>query len=237
MHSSSIRGVSATLAVDPPAGMLSSSVKGYNGVSSMTGAITPPLGRGAQSDWRWRGCLERIRTKDAQALAEFYDETSSLLYGLAMRILNDPADAEEVVLDVYQHVWKSAHAFDENRGSVWGWLAVLTRSRAIDRLRQAGVRRRRELPVEHGQDKASGSPGPELQSLHGEERRMVRRALETLSSGEREAIELAYFSGLTHVEVAEALGEPLGTVKTRIRAGLRKLRDALAPVARKQENE
>jgi RNA polymerase sigma-70 factor, ECF subfamily len=202
------------------------------GASSMMGAVTPPFGRGAQPDWRWRGCLERIRMRDPEALAELYDDTSSLLYGLAMRILNDSADAEEIVLDVYQHVWKSAHTFDENRGAVWGWLAVLTRSRAIDRLRQAGARRRRELPVEHSYEKASGSPGPELESIQGEEHRIVRRALETLSSGEREAIELAYFSGLTHVEVAEALGEPLGTVKSRIRAGMRKLRDALAPVAR-----
>jgi RNA polymerase sigma-70 factor, ECF subfamily len=198
----------------------------------MTGASPPPFGRSAQSEWRWRACLDRIRAKDSQALAELYDDTSSLLYGLAMRILSDPADAEEVVLDVYQHVWKAADTFDEKRGAVWGWLAVLTRSRAIDRLRQSGARRRRELPVEYSYEQASGKPGPELESIHGEERRIVRRALESLSSGEREAIELAYFKGLTHVEVAEALGEPLGTIKTRIRVGMRKLREAISPTPR-----
>jgi RNA polymerase sigma-70 factor (ECF subfamily) len=186
----------------------------------------------AQTERRCRERLDRIRSQDSDALAQLYDETASLLYGLSLRILNDTADAEEVVLDVYQHVWKSAHTFDETRGTVWGWLVMQTRSRAIDRLRQLGTRRTREVPVAEGFESRSRLPDPEVETMFQEERTIVRRALQTLSSDEREAIELAFFRGLTHVEVAEALSEPLGTIKTRIRVGMRKLRDALAPVAR-----
>ena len=200
-------------------------------ISSMNGTLTSPFGRGAEIEQRWRECLDRIEIKDSEALSQLYDETVRLLNGLAMRILNDSADAEEVVLDVYQHVWNSAHSFDETRGTVWSWLVVLTRSRAIDRLRRAGARRVREIPVEHSPDRSSNCPGPETESIYGEERRIVRRALEQLSEGEREAIELAFFRGLTHVEVADALGQPLGTIKTRIRMGMRRLREALAPLA------
>lgn len=194
--------------------------------------MSAPSSHSAQNERRCRERLDRIRSRDSEALAQLYDETSSLLYGLSLRILNDSADAEEVVLDVYQHVWKSADTFDEARGTVWGWLVMQTRSRAIDRLRQLGTRRCREVAVTEGSQSRSDSPDPELQTLFQEERTIVRRALDTLSGDEREAIELAFFRGLTHVEVAEALSEPLGTIKTRIRVGMRKLRDALAPVAR-----
>jgi RNA polymerase sigma-70 factor (ECF subfamily) len=198
----------------------------------MGGAMPAQSSQSAQNERRCRERLDRIRSRDSDALAQLYDETSSLLFGLSLRILNDSADAEEVVLDVYQHIWKSADTFDETRGTVWGWLVMQTRSRAIDRLRQLGTRRTREVPVSEGSESRSGFPDPEVATIFQEERTIVRRALDTLSSSEREAIELAFFRGLTHVEVAEALTEPLGTIKTRIRVGMRKLRDALAPVAR-----
>ena len=204
-----------------------STVAGSTGI--MTDPVASPFGKVAEKEERWRAHLAGVRAGHSDALAELYDETSGLLYGLALRILNDPADAEEVVLDVYQQVWKSPHTFDPGRGTVWGWLAVLTRSRAIDRLRSMGSRRARELPLEPGFETRGNSPVPEAESIFAEERKLVRRALGMLAPEQREAIELAFFRGLTHVEVAEAMGAPLGTIKTRIRIGMRKMRDVLGP--------
>jgi len=184
-----------------------------------------------QSEERWRLYLDGIRAGQADSLALLYDETSSLLFGLAVRVLGDQADAEEIVSDVYQQVWRTAQGFDPSRGSVLAWLTMLTRSRAIDRLRSAGSRRSKEMSFDANVDFPSSSPAPESQSIFAQERKMVREALETLVPEQREAIELAFFRGLTHVEVAEALGAPLGTIKTRIRGGMMKLREALAPVA------
>ena len=181
---------------------------------------------------RLRMRVDRICAKDSNALAELYDETSTRLYSLAMSILNDTADAEEVVLDVYQYVWHSAHSFDARRGTVWSWLSILTRSRAIDRVRSAGARRELQSCAWGSFELESGSPGPEVQAIDHQQREIIRRALESLSARERAAIELAYFRGFTHIEIAEELGEPLGTIKTRIRSGMRKLRDAVEPIFR-----
>jgi RNA polymerase sigma-70 factor (ECF subfamily) len=146
---------------------------------------------------------------------------------LAYRVLNDREDAEEVMLDVYQQVWNSAERFDPSRGNVLSWLAVMTRNRAIDRVRQSNVRRSRELQVEDQVDTASDSPAPDAQSILAQQQVLVRRAMATLGREQREAIELAFYSGMSHSEVADTLGEPLGTVKTRIRVGMQKLRKAL----------
>lgn len=182
----------------------------------------------ANHEKRWRSYIDGIRSGNHESLARLYDESSPILYGLALRILNDPADAEEVVLDVYQQVWRVAKSFDESRGSVYGWLTVLTRSRAIDRLRCAGSRRMRERPIAEDCQVRCKQPVPEEQTLLREERARVRGALAALSPEQREAIELAFFRGLTHVEVAEAMGVPLGTIKTRIRIGMRRMRDVLS---------
>src|SRR5258706_12897036 len=98
---------------------------------------TPPS-RSTQNEVRWRSYLDGIREGRSESLGQLYDETSSMMLGLAVRVLRDPADAEEVVLDVYQQVWRSASTFDPSRGTVLGWLTMVTRSRAIDRLRSAG---------------------------------------------------------------------------------------------------
>lgn len=176
---------------------------------------------------RWRALLERIRARDADALQTLYDETSRALYSLAYRVLSAREDAEEVIVDVYQQVWSSADRYDPKRGNVLSWLVVMTRNRAIDRVRQSNVRRSREIHIEEPVDRASESPAPETQTILEQQRVVVRRAMATLSKEQREAIELAFFSGLSHSEVAEALGQPLGTVKTRIRVGMQKLRQAL----------
>jgi len=196
----------------------------------MTGSATSRSGNIAQSELRWRVYLNGVRGRDPESLALLYDETSAILYSFAVRMLNDTADAEEVVLDVYQQVWKSIETFDAARGSVLAWLTVLTRSRAIDRMRRAGLRRTRETSIEKVFEAPCPGPQPEAESIFREERRLVRTALESLAPEQREAIELAFFRGLTHVEVAEALGAPLGTIKTRIRVGMRRLRDMLAPL-------
>jgi len=213
--------------------MLSSTLASNSGTTF--GMISRPAGSPSseltQSEERWRLYLDGIRAGQADSLALLYDETSSLLFGLAVRVLGDQADAEEIVSDVYQQVWRTAQGFDPSRGSVLAWLTMLTRSRAIDRLRSAGSRRSKEMSFDANVDFPSSSPAPESQSIFAQERKMVREALETLVPEQREAIELAFFRGLTHVEVAEALGAPLGTIKTRIRGGMMKLREALAPVA------
>ena len=179
----------------------------------------------------WRQCLERAAAGDEQAFAGLYDESSGLVHSVALRILGNAADAEEVTLEVYTHVWRSAGDFDAGRGSVCAWLAMLARSRAIDRFRSGATRRtcERELPAAF----AIVDPGilPDEAGSANERRRFIQAALGTLSAEQRQAIELAYFSGLSHSELAVKLGQPLGTVKTRIRLAMMKLRELLEPLA------
>jgi RNA polymerase sigma-70 factor (ECF subfamily) len=189
-----------------------------------SGAIASGL---TNAEQRWRRYLARIQDRDSAALQELYDESSRVLYGLAFRMLGDRADAEEVILDVYHQVWSSADRYDASRGSVWSWLTVMTRNRAIDRLRKSNLRRTRELPIEEPMDSATGMPESERQSMFAQEQRLVRQAMAKLGKEQRQAIELAFFSGLSHSEVAETLGAPLGTIKTRIRVGIQNLRKAL----------
>jgi RNA polymerase sigma-70 factor, ECF subfamily len=191
----------------------------------------PSLRAVSPTEERWRSHIRGIQARNAESLASLYDETSRFLYGLALRIAGNPADAEEVILDVYQHVWNHGAAYEEARGSVWTWLAVITRNRAIDRLRQSNTRRAREVPIEIDHDRAGTAAVPETLSILREERKLVRDAMESLKQEQRVAIELAFFQGLSHTEVAEKLGAPLGTIKTRIRVGLRRLKEAMSPGA------
>src|SRR5690242_3365860 len=117
------------------------------------------------SEQRWRMYLERIATGDSACLQALYDESSRLLYGLAYRVLGDPADAEEVILDVYHQVWNSAKRYDSSRGNVWNWLMVMTRNRAIDRMRKANLRKTVELPIDEPVERVSETPAPETQSI------------------------------------------------------------------------
>ncbi len=183
-------------------------------------------------DERLRACMRGIEARNPESLAKLYDNTSPMLYGLALRILNDPADAEEVVLDVYLEIWRTPVRFNAERGTVWALLNVMIRTRSIDRLRKTGTRRSRELPIENGYDSPSPAPAPETQTIFEQERGLILRAMETLTADQRQAIELAFFSGLTHSEVAESLGAPLGTIKTRIRVGMQKLREQLVTLER-----
>lgn len=178
----------------------------------------------------WRQLIGRIAQGDQPALAALYDETSRWVYALSLRILGDTGAAEEATLDVYMQVWRQAGSYDRTRGNPSAWLLTLARSRAIDRLRSAGRAKRQDQTFEPVAPAASGSQDPEESVILAERRRFVQRALAGLSSEQREVIEIAYFSGLSHGEIAEKLGQPLGTIKTRIRSGMMKLRELLEPL-------
>src|SRR5947209_5577157 len=122
----------------------------YDRVSMPGPGSSSRAAESSASEQRWRSHMRGIRARDAESLAALYDESSRFLYGLALHILRDPADAEEVIMDVYQHIWSHAGLYDEARGNVWSWLATVTRHRAIDRLRHASGRRAREVPIEFG---------------------------------------------------------------------------------------
>ena len=168
---------------------------------------------------------------DQQALSSLYDESSALVYSIALRILGNAADAEEVTLDVYTQVWRSAKEFNLDRGSVNSWLVTMVRSRSIDKLRASKNRVRHEETVDNVPEVSTASPNPEQLSAEGQRSDRVRRALDQLSPAQREVIEMAFYSGYSQSELAEKLGQPLGTVKTRIRLGMLKLREHLEGVA------
>lgn len=174
-----------------------------------------------------REALERLARKDADALAELYDRHARLVYSLALRIVRDQADAEDVVQEVFSQIWHQAARYDQARGNVGAWLVMLTRSRAIDRLR-----RRRSRPDAPNVDAAAldvpdQTPLADDQLVSSARAAAIRSAMDDLPLLQRIAIELAFYEGLTHVEIAERLEEPLGTVKTRIRQGLLTLRRRL----------
>ena len=174
--------------------------------------------------------VERIAQADQAALATLYDSTSRLVYGLILRVLNDPGAAEEVVLDVYTQAWRQASSYETGRGSPLAWLTTIARSRAIDRLRSGWQTQHRQESLDQVTDRETVTINPEDATAMSERQRIVRQALAQLSPEQREVIELAYYSGLSHSEIAAKLSQPLGTVKTRTRLGMMKLREALGPI-------
>ena len=173
--------------------------------------------------------VRRMAAGDQSAMAELYDQTSALVFSLALRIVADHGAAEEVLLDVYAQAWHRAAAYQPSRGTPSAWLLNLTRCRAIDRLR-AGRRAHTTEQLASAAEVAADAPSPEALSAAAEHCRLVRQALATLSAELREVIDLAYFGGLSHSEIADQLGQPLGTVKTRIRTAMMRLRNLLAPL-------
>jgi RNA polymerase sigma-70 factor (ECF subfamily) len=153
-----------------------------------------------------------------------------MVHGLALRIVRDPGTAEEVVIDVYAQAFRQADSYDPLRGNPWAWLLTMARTRAIDRVRAERNRGRHQGPLDPGVELPSFDPDPEAVSRATERSRLVHAALAKLSQDQRQVIEIAYFSGLTHSEIAARLGQPIGTVKTRIRTGMMRLREALAPL-------
>jgi RNA polymerase sigma-70 factor (ECF subfamily) len=172
--------------------------------------------------------MRRMAAGEGAALAELYDRHARVIFSLAFRVLHDQGDAEEVVQDVFAQAWRQAARYDTTRGVVVAWLLMMTRSRAIDRLR---MRRGRPTLQEDSpavlRDLPDGTAPADLSLLSVEQVARVRSALEDLPALQRTAIELAFYEGLTHVEIAARLDQPLGTVKTRIRLGLLRLRTAI----------
>jgi RNA polymerase sigma-70 factor (ECF subfamily) len=175
--------------------------------------------------------LQAIAAGDEQALGRLYDRYSRILFGLLMRILNNRAEAEDVLQETLLQVWRRAADFDPARGKPFTWLVTLTRSRAIDRLRQRAARDRlAETASTLVPDEASDAV---TDTLHAEQREIVTRALAQLPEEQRQALYLGYYEGLTQSEIAVKLATPLGTVKTRMRSGMMKLRELLADQSKK----
>jgi RNA polymerase sigma-70 factor, ECF subfamily len=164
--------------------------------------------------------LSAIRSGDESAMAELYDRYSSVVYSVALRVLSDTAAAEDILQEVFMQLWRNPGRFDASRGALAPWLAVISRNRAIDMLRK----RHTETDI----DDVVLSIAPDMAGAAERSRAMekVRTVLGAMPATQRSTLEMAYFEGLTHTEIAEKTGEPLGTVKTRIRAGLMTLRKA-----------
>ena len=170
--------------------------------------------------------ITRLAGGDAAAAAELYDRYAGQVLALARRILRNDSDAEEVVQDVFSQVWRTAGRYQSARGTLTAWLLVITRTRAIDRLR-ARQARPETAPDAFPEELAAGGPSMPERLLSAEEAARVRDALVALPEAQRTALELAYYEGLTQSEIAARLSEPLGTVKTRIRTALATLRQRL----------
>ncbi len=176
--------------------------------------------------------LERIAAGDREAFAELYDRYSRPLYAFVLRIVSAPADAEDVLQEVFVQIWERAAQFDEQQGKPFSWAVAMTRNKAIDRLRSLQRRSRlAEQALEAGAVATEISPHEAHSALPTDESARIRSALGNLPDDQRRAIEMAFFGGLTHHQVAEALREPLGTVKARIRRGMLRLREALEETA------
>lgn len=177
------------------------------------------------SESEWRELVEAVAAGDQLAFRALYDRTHRLVFTLTMRILGNHASAEEITLDVFHDVWRRAPAYDGTGGSVLGWIMNQAQSRAIDRLRFEGRKKRTQSALDDPQMHAMTA---EIAAEGSDQAHLLQQALQALTPDERQAIEAAYFSELTYVEVAARLHQPLGTIKTRIRSALGKLRSALS---------
>jgi RNA polymerase sigma-70 factor (ECF subfamily) len=203
----------------------------YEEPAQAASGASPAPGAGARTDRTLIGALAR---GDVDALASLYDRYVGELFAIALRILGDAADAEEVVADTFTRAWQSADRYDAARGSVAGWLVTMVRSRAIDRLRSRRARETASRMAQPQEQHASpaASADPERDTSRAEYRVHVRRALNELSEDQRAAVDLALYAGFSHSEIADRLGVPLGTIKTRIRSAMQKLKSTLGPLYR-----
>ena len=171
--------------------------------------------------------IRRMAAGDRDAFSRFYDRYAPLVFPLILRIVRDRSDAADVLQEVFWEAWQRAGTYDAGRGTPEAWMITRARTRAIDRIR--ALRRRGETfvaPLDEGLAPAAPEPGGDA-AERAEARGVIRAALETLPQAQREVIELAYHAGLTQTEIAARLEQPLGTVKTRIRLGLERLRDVV----------
>ena len=168
----------------------------------------------------------RMQRRDPHALAELYDRYGRLVYSLILRVVRDAATAEDLVQETFLRVWNRVSGFDAQKGSIGPWLLAVARNRAIDYLRSAGGRERNAMEFEEN-DHPALYGDMEKEILNSDKARRVKSAIEKLSANQRQVIELAYFEGLSQTEMAERMGQPLGTVKTWVRTALKNLRDEL----------
>jgi RNA polymerase sigma-70 factor (ECF subfamily) len=172
--------------------------------------------------------LRQIAAGNRASFAEFYDRHSTLMFSVACKILNDTSEAEDVLQEAFMHIWEKASKFDSKLGKASSWAAILVRNKAIDRIRAS--QRRTRLAEEAGAEQAAVPNAAETanETVYGHEKaNLIQSAIVDLPVEQRQAIQLAYFSGLTQDEISKKLNQPLGTIKARIRRGLIKLRDQL----------
>lgn len=175
-----------------------------------------------------RQLIERLRARDQAAMNDIYERYSNVVYAVAVRIIGQTAEAEDVVVDSFWQVWQQAGSYDVARGQLRTWIVTIARSRALDRLRAL-----RRTPTVSSDDDlislpdARATDNPEQNAMVAEQSALIYQALATLPREQREALALAYYCGLSQAEIAEQLGQPLGTIKTRIRLGMLKLRTQL----------
>ena len=185
-----------------------------------------PSSEGASEGHALANLLTRSSRGDNEAFAAFYDATSARAFGLAVRVVRDPAQAEEVAQEAFLEVWRTATRFQSARGSAIGWLLTIVHRKAVDRVRSAEAASRRDTSFHQDNPAVAHDVTAEAAEASMEARR-VRTALGELTAVQREALELAYFGGYTHTEVASMLDLPVGTAKTRIRDGLIRMRDTM----------
>ncbi len=173
--------------------------------------------------------LHRVAEGDHAAFAALYDDLAPLVYGIAKRVVRDSTHAEEVTQEVFVDLWRLAARFDAGKGNVKSWAATIAHRRAVDRVRSEQAHRNRERTEAVAMP--APASGPDEIAVDGDARQRAVSALGQLTATQREALELAYYGGLTHVEVADRLGIALGTAKTRIRDGLLRLRSVLGEEA------
>jgi RNA polymerase sigma-70 factor, ECF subfamily len=173
--------------------------------------------------------VARMQQRDPRALAEMYDRYGRVAYSLILRVVRDSGIAEDLVQETFLRVWNRIHGFDGQKGSIGPWLLAVARNRAIDYLRSTGGRERNAVEYEE-----TGHPSlycdMEKDILSSDKARVVKSAIQKLSPNQRQVIELAYFEGFSQTEMAERMGQPLGTVKTWVRTALKNLRDELGAV-------
>jgi RNA polymerase sigma-70 factor (ECF subfamily) len=190
-----------------------------------------PAGEREGRDQRWRGYLDRIATGDEAAMAALFEESRRISSWMSRRILHCPEDAEEVLTDAYAQLWRNAAHYDSAKGGVSSWIVLLVRSRALDLARRRSSRSRWEVELAPQHRERCRELSPEQAQVRRAQNRYVRAALAQLPRDERLLLELAYDEELTHADIALRLCLPLGTVKTRIRRGLSRMRKLLGVTA------
>jgi len=192
------------------------------------GDVLYPKPKNVAPESEWVALVRSIAAGDQAALHALYERTHRVVFTLTMRITRNRETAEELTLDVFHDVWRRASRYDPRNGTVLGWVMNQARSRAIDRVRFENRKKRIDAGDGHTVLALDADDGAELLELK-RDGEAVRKALVVLTPAEREVIEAAFFADMTHAEVATHLKQPLGTVKTRIRSGLQKLRQVLRP--------